>query len=304
VGCECLEHRREDTSLGIVVLSYDQSTTGNPHRVTKRADVDWLDGQRSMMRDATTPAAASCFLAPKYSCDGHIVPFVLPRGRTLGSKKVAKLTFDDVDALLDAKREARLSPSTRRLIRSVLVQATNQAVKWRVIIRNEAAMSTPVPIKRAEGRSLTPEQAKQLMETLKTCPMGSLFTVMLTTGMRRGEALGLRWEDVDLKKGVISVRQQLQRVNGQLKATEVKTERSRRSINLATPTVAALKRHKAEQKKERLASAVWTDTGYVFTTGVGTPLDPRNVAKQFESNCRKAKIGKWHHMSFDTAQQA
>ena len=230
----------------------------------------------------------------RYMIDGHIVPFVLPGGRTLGSKKVAKLTFSDVDALLDAKREAGLSASTRRLIRSVLVQATNQAMKWRIVTRNEAAMSTHVTVKRTEGRSLSPAQAKRLMETLKTCSMGSLFTVMLTTGMRRGEALGLRWEDVDLEKGVIHVRQQLQRINGELKATEVKTDRSRRSINLAEPTVVALKEHKAAQKRERLASPAWTETGHVFTTGLGTPLDPRNVAKQFESNCLKAKIGKWH----------
>ena len=230
----------------------------------------------------------------RYMIDGHIVPFVLPGGRTLGSKKVAKLPFSDVDALLDAKREAGLSASTRRLIRSVLVQAINQAMKWRIVTRNEAAMSTPVTVTRSEGRSLSPAQAKRLMETLKICPMGTLFTVMLTTGMRRGEALGLRWEDVDLKKGVISVRQQLQRINGELKATEVKTERSRRSINLAKPTVVALKEHKVTQKRERLESPVWTETGYVFTTTLGTPLDPRNVAKQFESNCLKAKIGKWH----------
>ncbi len=230
----------------------------------------------------------------RYMIDGHIVPFVLPGGRTLGSKKVAKLPFSDVDALLDAKREAGLSASTRRLIRSVLVQAINQAMKWRIVTRNEAAMSTPVTVTRSEGRSLSPAQAKRLMETLKICPMGTLFTVMLTTGMRRGEALGLRWEDVDLKKGVISVRQQLQRINGELKATEVKTERSRRSINLAKPTVVALKEHKVTQKRERLESPAWTETGYVFTTTLGTPLDPRNVAKQFESNCLKAKIGKWH----------
>jgi integrase len=230
----------------------------------------------------------------RYMIDGHIVPFVLPGERTLGSKKVAKLTFSDVDSLLDAKREAGLSASTRRLIRSVLVQATNQAMKWRIVTRNEAAMSTPVTVTRTEGRSLSPAQAKRLMETLKTCPMGSLFTVMLTTGMRRGEALGLRWVDVDLKKGVISVRQQLQRINGDLKATEVKTERSRRSINLAKPTVMALKEHKAAQMRTQLTSPAWTETGYVFTTGLGTPLDPRNVAKQFEAACTKAKIGKWH----------
>lgn len=230
----------------------------------------------------------------RYMIDGHIARFVLPGGRTLGSKKVAKLTFSDVDSLLDAKREAGLSASTRRLIRSVLVQATNQAMKWRIVTRNEAAMSTPVTVHRSEGRSLSPAQAKCLMETLATSPMGTLFTVMLTTGMRRGEAIGLRWEDVDLKKGVISVRQQVQRINGELKATEVKTERSRRSINLAKPTVMALKEHKAVQMRTQVASPAWTETGYVFTTGLGTPLDPRNVAKQFESSCLKAKIGKWH----------
>jgi len=58
--------------------------------------------------------------------------------------------------------------------------------------------------------------------------------------------------------------------------------------------VVALKEHKAAQKRERLASPAWTETGYVFTTGLGTPLDPRNVAKQFESNCMMAKIGKRH----------
>jgi integrase len=230
----------------------------------------------------------------RYMIDGHIVPFVLPSGRTLGSKKVAKLTFSDVDALLEAKREAGLSASTRRLIRSVLVQSVNQAMKWRIVTRNEAAMSTPVTVTRTEGRSLTPAQAKRLMVTLETSPMGTLFTLMLTTGMRRGEAIGLRWEDVDLNKGVISVRQQVQRINGELKATEVKTERSRRSINLAEPTIKALKKHKAAQKRARLTSAEWTETDYVFTTGLGTPLDPRNVAKQFQSACTKAKIGKWH----------
>jgi hypothetical protein len=122
----------------------------------------------------------------RYMIDGRIVPFVLPGGRALGSKKVAKLTFSDVDALLDAKREAGLSASTRRLIRSVLVQATNQAMKRRIVTRNEAAMSTSVTVKRSEVHSLSPAQAKRLMETLETCPMGTLSTVMLTTGMRGG----------------------------------------------------------------------------------------------------------------------
>jgi integrase len=230
----------------------------------------------------------------RYVVDGHLVGFVLPEGRSLGSKKLARLTFGDVDALLDAKRKAGLAPSTRRLIRSILIQAINQAIKWRVVTRNEAAMSTPVSIPRSASRSMTPAQARRLMKALKDVPMGCLFMLMLVTGLRRGEALGLRWEDVDLKKGVISIRQQLQRIDGELKATEVKTDKSRRSINLSKSMVQELKTHRAATAKERLESALWHDTGYVFTSNVGTPLDPRNVAKRFTLACRKAKIGTWH----------
>jgi integrase len=230
----------------------------------------------------------------RYVIDSHLVGFILPQGRTLGSKKLALLTFADVDALLEAKRDAGLAPSTRRLIRSLLVQAINQAIKWRLVTRNEAAMSTPVSIRRAEGRSMTAAQARRLMTTLKDVPTGSLFMLMLVTGVRRGEALGLRWEDVDLKKGVISIRQQLQRIDGELKVTEVKTEKSRRSINVPKSLVEELKAHKSAQTKTRLETPVWHETGLVFTSAVGTALDPRNVAKRFTSVCRKAKVGKWH----------
>jgi len=230
----------------------------------------------------------------RYVIDGHLVGFVLPQGQTLGSKKLALLTFDDVDTLLDAKRRAGLAPSTRRLIRSVLVQAINQAIKWRVVTRNEAAMSTPVPIPRSASRSMTAAEARRLMKALKELPMGCLFTLMLVTGMRRGEVLGLRWEDVDLKKGLISIRQQLQRIDGELKATEVKTDKSRRSINLSKSMVQELTNHKSAQAKERRESAIWQDTDYVFTSNVGTALDPRNMAKRFLSACCKAKVGTWH----------
>jgi integrase len=230
----------------------------------------------------------------RFMIDGQIVPFVLPEGRKLGSKKFALLTFEDVDALLEAKREAGLAPSTRRLIRSVLVQATNQAIKWRVVSRNEPAMSTPVPINRIEGRSMTAAEARRLVAALQDQPLGCLFILMLMTGVRRGEALGLRWNDVDLRKGTISIRQQLQRIDGQLKATEVKTEKSRRSINLSKSLVQDLKAQKLDQARLRMKSEGWQETGYVFTTSVGTPLDPRNVAQRFQSACNKAGIGNWH----------
>jgi integrase len=230
----------------------------------------------------------------RYMIDLHIVPFVLPNGRQFGTIKLAKMTYLDVDALLDAKRDAGLSTSTRRLIRSVLVQATNQALKWRMVSHNEAALSTPVVIRRAEGRSMTAEQARRFMSVLSEVEYGSVLMLMLTTGMRRGEALGLRWSDVDLTKGVLSIKQQLQRIGGELKATDVKTDRSRRSIDLTEAMVSELKRHKRRQNGLRRSAAMWQQCGLVFTTSVGTPVDPRHLAKKFTSACRKAKIGTWH----------
>jgi integrase len=87
---------------------------------------------------------------------------------------------------------------------------------------------TPVSLKRAEGRSMSASEASQFMAALQDEPLGSLFMLMLMTGIRRGEALGLRGEDVDLKQRVIAIRQQLLRIDGELKTTEVETEKSRR----------------------------------------------------------------------------
>jgi integrase len=118
---------------------------------------------------------------------------------------------------------------------------------------------------------------------------------MLSTGLRRGEALGLRWEDVDLKKGVVVVRRQLQRVGGELVANDVKTTKSRRAVNIAPPVVTMLRARKAAQAKDRLACReAWEETGYVFTTQIGTPLDPRNIQRDFQTICTKAGLGKWH----------
>lgn len=230
----------------------------------------------------------------RYMIEGHIVSFVLPNGQRFGAKRLSRVRFSDVDDLLEAKRKAGLAASTRRLIRSVLVQAINQAIKWRLVRRNEAAMSTPVPMTRTKSRAMTSAQAKAFIKAAGDVPLGVLFILMLKTGVRRGEALGLRWEDVDLRKGTIAVRQQLQRVNGALVCTEVKTERSRRSINLPATMIDLLKVHKAARARDRLECEAWVDTGLVFTTAHGTALDPRFVAKRFKTVCRKARIGTWH----------
>jgi integrase len=231
----------------------------------------------------------------KSVADHHIVP-------TLGKKKVGKLTVADVQSLLAAKlaggpdgKPKPLSVSSVRRIRSVLAQALAECVVEGTLTRNVAALTKPPKSHRTEGRTLTPEQAKKLLEAMNDHRLGSLFGLMLATGLRRGEALGLRWDDVDLKKGVVVVRRQLQRVGGELVANDVKTTKSRRAVNIAPPVAKILKARKVAQAKDRLAyGEAWVETGYVFTTQLGTPLDPRNIQRDFETICTKAGLGKWH----------
>jgi len=133
------------------------------------------------------------------------------------------------------------------------------------------------------------------------------FLLMLGTGLRRGEALGLRWIDVDLDNAVRTVRSQLRRKVGRvnpgtggregagLVLVAPKTERSKRQVDLPIFVVAALKGHKARQAEERLhLGAAWRDTGHVFTTSIGTPCDPRNTSREFAMVARRAGLGAWH----------
>jgi len=127
----------------------------------------------------------------KSIADHHIVP-------TLGRKKVAQLTPVDVDRLISQKIDSGLAISTVRRIRSVLTQALTQAMRWGSVNRNVASLTRGPREQRREGRTLTPQQARQLLDTLKGHHNEALYALMLSTGLRRGEALGLCWTDVDL----------------------------------------------------------------------------------------------------------
>lgn len=242
----------------------------------------WHD---DVLRHQVASSAASNY---KAIADHHIIP-------TLGPKKVASILPGDIDRLMSEKMDSGLSVSTVRRIRSVLAQALDQGVRWGSVTRNVASLTRPPKATRKEGRTLTPEQARHLLDTLKGHRSETLYALMLSTGLRRGEALGLKWDDFNPKEGTVSIRRQLTRENGSLATKDTKTARSRRSINLPTRVVEDLKAHKVRQARERLElGPAWQDTGYIFTSSVGTPLDPRNLNREFKIVCQKASLGDWH----------
>lgn len=218
----------------------------------------------------------------------HIVP-------TLGRRKLAALTTSDVDRLLSQKLDQGLSVSTVRRIRAVLAQAIDQGIRWGLVNRNVATFSRAPRSQRNEGRTLTPDQAQLLLARLSGHRNEALYALMLSVGLRRGEALGLHWGDFNEKTGVLSVRRNLKREATGLVESDTKTPRSRRSINLPLPMLQMLKSHRAKQATEHLAlGEAWTDSGYIFTTSIGTPIDPRNLLREFKSICSKAGLGDWH----------
>ncbi|MBA3416200.1 MAG: site-specific integrase [Chloroflexia bacterium] len=201
----------------------------------------------------------------------HIVP-------DLGRHQLAKLTPQHVQAFLNAKSEAGLSPRTVQYIRAILRRALGQAMKWGLVGRNVATLVDPPRSVKTQVRPLSPEQARAFVEATRGDRLGPLFHVAIASGLRQGELFGLRWEDVDLATGSLTVRYALQRIEGALTLVEPKTALSRRTVTLPASAVAALRAQRVRQLEERLvAGARWRDGGYVFASTIGTPLEPSNV---------------------------
>ena len=118
-----------------------------------------------------------------------------------------------------------------------------------------------------------------------------MLVLIAATGLRKGEGLALRWERVDLDAGMLRVAATVMRINGRLVISEPKTDRSSRVVPLAPAVVAMLRRHRTAQKQDRMrAGDQWTDSGLVFTTELGGPVDPRNLLRVMESAARTAGI--------------
>lgn len=150
---------------------------------------------------------------------------------------------------------------------------------------NPADAADP-PKGRKERRDLPAWPREQLIAFLGHVAnhrLYALWRLMATTGLRRGEALGLRWQDVDMEAGTISVRQALVPVDGKVIISDPKTAKGRRSLALDPVTLAALQAHAARQADEQSQwGEAWCDSGYVFCCEDGAPLDPHRTSKEFQ----------------------
>jgi len=233
----------------------------------------------------------------------HLVP-------GLGKKRLNKLTGADVRLFLrkldhtclcclhrtDARRpegkrrccavgkccEAFPSIRLRQQVHAVLRNALEAAVREELIRRNVAKLVKLSSPAYQVNRGLTVEQARALLRAAEGDRLRALYVLALFLGLRRGELLGLRWDDVDLDTGTLTVRRNLQRVGGELRAVDPKTDKSRRTVPLLGLTTDALRDHRQLQAKERaMAGLAWIETGHIFTTVIGTPIEPDNLRRSW-----------------------
>jgi integrase len=214
---------------------------------------------------------------------------VVPR---IGRKHLAKLTPLDLQSLYTELADAGLSARSVHHTHRVLHRAFVQAVRWNLIVRNPCDGAQGPRASRAEMKVWTPAQADAFLIATRQHPAQALYILALTTGMRQGELLGLKWGDLDLSVGTLAVRRSLQRQKGKgLVFEEPKTARSRRSIFLSQRAVAALRAHRDRQAFDRRAAgSEWNARDLVFCHATGEPLDPSYQTTIFKKAVEAARL--------------
>jgi integrase len=204
----------------------------------------------------------------------HLIPAA---GRT----QLDKLGPGDVQAMLNAKAVAGLSPRTVHHIRAVMRNAFNQALRWGLVLRNVAELVDPPRVPEVQRRTLSVSEVVRFLRSIRGDRLEAAYVVGLSLGLRIGEVLGLRWESIDLERGVLTVQASLQRVDGRLMLGELKTARSRRTLPLTSIAVAVLRSHRDRQLHEKVQPGPpWS--GLVFTSRNGRPLDGSKVVQALQ----------------------
>lgn len=217
---------------------------------------------------------ASCSAKTLETYSGVVRKHILP---AIGSLRLAKLAPQHLQRLYREKQDQGLTAMVQT-IHKILHRALNQALKWGLVARNVADAVDKPRHKAKEMRAFSQEESGRFLEAAKEDRLFALYLVTVSTGLRMGEALGLKWADLDFAKGTIQIQRSLQWGKEGPYFEEPKTAGSRRTVPLPSIVMAALKTHKAKQAVERLAlGAAWEDMDLIFPSEIGTPLNKSNL---------------------------
>ena len=222
----------------------------------------------------------------RYTLRKHIIP-------ALGHIQLQKLTSAHIEAFYSRKIEEGLAPETINGFHGLLHNALSHAMVQNLVSKNVCDAVSPPRIIKHEVTPLTVDQSRTLLLHAKGHRiLEAMLALTLTSGMRRGELLGLKWQDVDLTEGSLQIRRTVGRIGTfGLKESEPKTPSSRRKITLPHFVIKALKQHEERQDEERLqAGASWRDLDLVFTNTHGGYIEPAHLNVWFTNLLKEAGL--------------
>ena len=240
----------------------------------------WLESVGARVRPTTAASYRDVL-------EGHVVPRI--GNVRLDQLKPMTLSSLYTDLLANGRRNGTggLSPRTVQYVHRIVSHALSDAVRWNLLASNPASRVDAPRVEMKEMRTWTAVDVRRFLAGVADDRLFALWLLLCTTGMRRGEALGLAWRDIDFAGGNVAVRRQLVEINYELRYSEPKTARGRRSVALDPYTVVALREHRDRQRKERSDLGALTPAELVFTKLDGTPLQPQNVSQAFGNIIRR-----------------
>jgi integrase len=237
------------------------------------------------------PASRAAITIERYKTllRAHILP-------GLGSIELQKLDGTAIDRFYASRREMGLAPLTLHHIHSLLGLILASAVKAKKLARSPKAdiQTKPKPRRRDKIEVLDEAELAALLDQLKGHWLYMPSLLAASTGLRRGEVLGLRWQDIDLAKGTLQVTQAVEIVGGKLGMKPPKTERSARTIKMPPALIIELERHRKEQLEERLKLGLGGRPELVFTSPRGDMLYPDSFSEAFANKVAGLKQITFH----------
>ncbi len=253
---------------------------------------------REFLRNDWLPAIASTVRPTTYAqyvsnCEQHIIPF-------LGSVPLQRLDGVKLNALYGRllsegriRGSGGLSPATVRRVHATLHRAFRDAMRWGYLAANPASAADPPReyVLARERPAWSSEELAAFLRSVENDRLYALWRFLALSGCRRGEALALRWDDLDLDSGEVRIRRALIPLNGTLIESEPKTARGRRTIVLDAETLKSLQGHAARQLEEQGSwDDAFTESRLVFTKEDGAPLHPERITARFRRLVREAAL--------------
>jgi len=222
----------------------------------------------------------------------------------LGNYKLNALTVANVQQFFNQRLQQGDSVRKVQVMRTVLSAALTRAVREELISRNVARLVELPEWHAGTIRPWTAEEARQFLAASESDPLHGAFVLLVLYGLRRGEVLGLRWQDIDFGVGTIRIEQQVQRVGGEMHIGPVKTRAGHRNLPMVKLARQALEAQCLKQARYRAAmGSAWPGTDLVFTTRTGRPIEPRNLVRSFRRICatKDVRLIKVHHIRHTVA---